>query len=193
MKPSLQPTAMTAAPEEAVPVAAGTAALEGTAQSAGNRWVAEAVSLSPAEAAVSLEAEMFRTLAPPSITTPAPVVAEEMAPSPGFRGGFAGGSCRRDCSRPVRRKLRRWQPAQRPRRAERIRKTRGSRLRKRRRSRATATFALQYAEAEAASAVESSMPATRRDARGPGSGTSGAPGKSGIEFRSCGGRRGIHG
>jgi CheY-like chemotaxis protein len=72
--------AMTAAPEEAAPVLAATATAEGTAQSAGTRWVAEAVSLSPAEAALSLEGEMFRTLATPSGTTPA--VVEEMVPAP---------------------------------------------------------------------------------------------------------------
>jgi CheY-like chemotaxis protein len=75
-----EPAAMTAAPEEAVPVAAGTTtAAEGTVQSAGNRWVAEAVSLSPAEAGLSLEAEMFRTLVPSSGITPPPAVAEETA------------------------------------------------------------------------------------------------------------------
>ncbi|MFI5095973.1 MAG: hypothetical protein ACHQIK_21340, partial [Candidatus Acidiferrales bacterium] len=79
-----EPTAMTATPENAVPAAAGTAALEAAAPSAGTRWVAEAVSLSPAEAALSLEAEMFRTLAPPSITTAGPVAAEEMAPVTAF-------------------------------------------------------------------------------------------------------------
>src|SRR5215469_4404451 len=71
---------MTAAPEEAVPVAAGTTtAAEGTVQGAVTRWVAEAVSLSPAEAGLSLEAEMFRTLAPSSGATPPPAVAEETA------------------------------------------------------------------------------------------------------------------
>jgi CheY-like chemotaxis protein len=70
-------TAVLAAPEEAVLVAAGMTAAEGTTQSAGTRWVAEAVSLNPAEAALSLEAEMVRMLATPSGITAAPAAAEE--------------------------------------------------------------------------------------------------------------------
>jgi hypothetical protein len=146
-----EPTAMTSAPEEAVPVAAGTAALESTAPSAGTRWVAEAVSLSTTEAALSLEAEMFRTLAPPSITTPGPVAAEEMAPvsaveviSPVAEEAAPTGttetpematSAAAEESRANPEDSRK-QVAEEP---------------------ATATFALHYTEAEAASAVESLM------------------------------------
>ncbi len=44
---------------------------------AGPRWVAESVALSPEEAAISLEAEMFRTFA----AKPAPTPAEEIEPA----------------------------------------------------------------------------------------------------------------
>ena len=155
----LEPTAMTAAPEEAVPVSAGTAALEGTAQSAGNRWVAEAVSLSPAEAAVSLEAEMFRTLAPPSIATPAPVVAEEMAPIPASEEVLLAAVAEVTAPAVT------TEPLEMAASAE-TEESRANPEDSRKQvaeapeEPATATFALQSAEAEAASAVESSKPAT---------------------------------
>ncbi|MGB9073373.1 MAG: response regulator [Terriglobales bacterium] len=155
----LEPTAMTAAPEEAVPVSAGTAALEGTAQSAGNRWVAEAVSLSPAEAAVSLEAEMFRTLAPPSIATPAPVVAEEMAPIPASEEVPLAAVAEATAPAVTTEPLEMAASAE----AEESRanpEDSRKQVAEAPEEPSTATFALQSAEAEAASAVESSMPMT---------------------------------
>ena len=155
-----EPTATTAAPENAVPAAAGTAALEAASPSAGTRWVAEAVSLSPAEEALSLEAEMFRTLATPSITTPGPVAAEEMAPVTAFEvvsptavaeeTELAGTTETPEMATSAAAEESKANPEDSP----------VKQLAEEPEVPETATFALQYSEAEAIAAVESSMQAT---------------------------------
>jgi twitching motility two-component system response regulator PilH len=70
-----------ASPEQQESPSASSASMQPDAAKAhagnGSRWLAEAVELSPEEASLSLESEMFRTLAPPSV--PEPAVAVEIA------------------------------------------------------------------------------------------------------------------
>ncbi len=72
-------------PSHGTLVAAGQLLAEEAARNAATapRWVAEAVTLSPEEAAISLEAEMFRTFAATPAATPAAAPAATSAPTSG--------------------------------------------------------------------------------------------------------------
>jgi CheY-like chemotaxis protein len=75
-------------PSHGTLVAAGQLLAEEAARNAAAapRWMAESVALSPEEAALSLEAEMFRTFATTSATTPAAV--QVASPTPAYDSGF---------------------------------------------------------------------------------------------------------
>jgi CheY-like chemotaxis protein len=81
LTPATVYTDIAALPSQGTLVAAGQLLAEEVARdaAAGPRWVAEPVALSPEEAAISLEAEMFRTFATTytatSTATPAPIAA----------------------------------------------------------------------------------------------------------------------
>jgi len=86
LTPSTSHSDVSAAPSHGALVAAGQLLAEEAARNAaaGPRWMAEAVALSPEEAAISLEAEMFRTFAAePAASTATPGSEIELTPLTG--------------------------------------------------------------------------------------------------------------
>jgi len=79
LTPSSDPTYVSTIPSRGVLVVAGRLLAEAVRDAAaGPRWVAEPVALSPEEAAISLEAEMFRTFA--AMPTPEPALSSAAEP-----------------------------------------------------------------------------------------------------------------